>query len=150
MVLQGSLIEVLLHYTIHLLLSLNQLSEEDAAFLLKDILEKAKIKQNGHKDRNFYIVARASDDYKATFSWAELFNNPTGENAYILFEESGKPIKNGEMILLGGLDELKKEDSGSGTPLLSRIPIIKWFFSSRKKGKNNSKLHIFIKPTVVY
>lgn len=68
--------------------------------LLKDILEKAKIKQNGHKDRNFYIVARASDDYKATFSWAELFNNPTGENVYVLFEENGKPIKNGEMILI--------------------------------------------------
>ncbi|MCI9844200.1 molybdopterin-dependent oxidoreductase [Flavobacterium pectinovorum] len=68
--------------------------------LLKDILEKAKIKQNGHKDRNFYIVARASDDYKATFSWAEIFNNPNGENTYILFEENGKPIKNGEMILI--------------------------------------------------
>jgi DMSO/TMAO reductase YedYZ molybdopterin-dependent catalytic subunit len=68
--------------------------------LLKDILEKAKIKQNGHKDRNFYIVARASDDYKATFSWAEIFNNPTGENTYILFEENGKPVKNGEMILI--------------------------------------------------
>ncbi|PBJ11143.1 molybdopterin-dependent oxidoreductase [Flavobacterium sp. ACN6] len=68
--------------------------------LLKDILEKAKIKQEDHKDRNFYIVARASDGYKATFSWAELFNNPTGENAYILFEENGKPIKNGEMILI--------------------------------------------------
>ena len=68
--------------------------------LLKDILEKAKIKQNGHKDRNFYIVARASDDYKATFSWAEIFNNPTGENTYILFEENGKPVKNGKMILI--------------------------------------------------
>ena len=68
--------------------------------LLKDILEKAKIKQNGHKDRNFYIVARASDDYKATFSWAEIFNNPTGQNTYVLFEENGKPIKNGEMILI--------------------------------------------------
>ena len=68
--------------------------------LLKDILEKAKIKQNGHKDRNFYIVARASDDYKATFSWAEIFNNPTGENTYVLFEENGKPVKNGEMILI--------------------------------------------------
>ncbi|KAF2080247.1 molybdopterin-dependent oxidoreductase [Flavobacterium sharifuzzamanii] len=66
--------------------------------LLRDILEKAKIKQEDHKDRNFYIVERASDNYKATFSWAELFNNPTGENAYILFEENGKPIKNGEMI----------------------------------------------------
>lgn len=68
--------------------------------LLKDILEKAKIKQNGHKDRNFYIVARASDDYKATFSWAEIFNNPTGENTYVLFEENGKPVKSGEMILI--------------------------------------------------
>ena len=68
--------------------------------LLKDILEKAKIKQNGHKDRNFYIVARASDDYKAIFSWAEIFNNPTGDNTFVLFEENGKPIKNGEMVLI--------------------------------------------------
>jgi DMSO/TMAO reductase YedYZ molybdopterin-dependent catalytic subunit len=68
--------------------------------LLKDILEKAKIKQNDHKDRNFYIVARASDDYKATFSWAEIFNNPTGENTYVVFEENGKPVKNGEMIVI--------------------------------------------------
>lgn len=64
--------------------------------------------------------------------------------------ESLVRVKNGEMILLGGLDELKKENSGSGTPLISRIPIVKWFFSSRKKGKGNSKLHIFIKPTVIY
>ncbi|MCV9932937.1 type II and III secretion system protein [Flavobacterium sp. LS1R47] len=64
--------------------------------------------------------------------------------------ESLVRVKNGEMILLGGLDELKKENSGSGTPLLSRIPLIKWFFSSRKKGKSDSKLHIFIKPTVIY
>jgi type IV pilus assembly protein PilQ len=59
-------------------------------------------------------------------------------------------VKNGEMILLGGLDELKKENSGSGVPLISRIPVIKWFFSSRKKAKGDSKLHIFIKPTIVY
>lgn len=64
--------------------------------------------------------------------------------------ESLVRVKNNEMILLGGLDELKKENAGSGTPLISRIPIIKWFFSSRKKGKSDSKLHIFIKPTVVY
>ncbi|MFP9100753.1 type II secretion system protein GspD [Flavobacterium sp. RHBU_24] len=59
-------------------------------------------------------------------------------------------VKNNEMVLLGGLDELKKENSGSGVPLISRIPIIKWFFSSRRKSKNNSKLHIFIKPTIIY
>ncbi|MEO8534915.1 MAG: molybdopterin-dependent oxidoreductase, partial [Flavobacterium sp.] len=72
--------------------------------LLKDILEKAKIIQNGHKDRNFYIVARASDDYKAIFSWAEIFNNPTGENVYVLFEENGKPVKDGDMTLISKTD----------------------------------------------
>ncbi|MCO5274974.1 MAG: molybdopterin-dependent oxidoreductase [Flavobacteriales bacterium] len=69
--------------------------------LLRDILEKAKIKQSGHKDRNFYIVARATDGYKATFSWAELFNNPTGDNVYVLIEENGRPIvRQGDMILI--------------------------------------------------
>lgn len=73
--------------------------------LLTDILEKAKIAQQEHKDRNFYIVARASDDYKATFSWAELFNNPTGEKVYVLFEQNGKPLKEkGEMILVSMTD----------------------------------------------
>jgi type IV pilus assembly protein PilQ len=64
--------------------------------------------------------------------------------------ESEIRVKNNEMILLGGLDELENEKSGTGTPLLSRIPVISWFFSSRKKRKEKSKLHIFIKPTVTY
>lgn len=59
-------------------------------------------------------------------------------------------VKNNEMILLGGLDELEKENSGTGTPFLSRIPVIKWFFSGRQKSKEKSKLHVFIKPTLVY
>lgn len=59
-------------------------------------------------------------------------------------------VKNDEMILLGGLDELNKENSGTGTPVLSRIPIIKWFFSGRSKRNEKSKLHVFIKPTLVY
>ena len=75
--------------------------ESTKGVLLTDILEKAKIAQQEHKDRNFYIVARASDDYKATFSWAELFNNPTGEKVYVLFEQNGKPLKEkGEMIVV--------------------------------------------------
>ncbi len=82
--------------------------KEDATckgVLLTDILKKANIVQKNHKDRNFYIVARATDDYKATFSWAELFNNPTGENVYVIFEENGKPIKaQGDMILISKND----------------------------------------------
>jgi len=59
-------------------------------------------------------------------------------------------VKNNEMVLLGGLDELNKENSGTGVPLLSRIPVLKWVFSGRSKKKSKSQLHIFIKPTVTY
>ncbi|MCH2229635.1 MAG: type II and III secretion system protein [Crocinitomicaceae bacterium] len=59
-------------------------------------------------------------------------------------------VKNGEMILLGGLEEKEKKDIGSGIPILSRIPILKWFFSSKTKSKEKSKLHILIRPVVTY
>ena len=59
-------------------------------------------------------------------------------------------IKNEEMIILGGLEEVRKSNSGSGVPLLSRIPILKWLFSSRKREDNNRRLLVFIKPTLMY
>lgn len=59
-------------------------------------------------------------------------------------------VKDGETILLGGLEEKSTTDTGSGVPLLSKIPIIKWFFSSRTKEKSKKKLTIFIKPTIIY
>lgn len=69
--------------------------------LLTDILDKAKIDQKKHKDRNFSIVARASDDYIALFSFQELYNNPVGEQVYVLFEQNGEPLlEKGEMILV--------------------------------------------------
>lgn len=59
-------------------------------------------------------------------------------------------VKNEEMVLLGGLEQKSIDDSGSGVPLLSRIPVIKWFFSSRSRSRKVDKLNIFIKPTVFY
>lgn len=59
-------------------------------------------------------------------------------------------VKDQEMVLLGGLEEKAIRESGRGVPFLSRIPIIKWFFSSRSREKSKSKLNIFIKPTVIY
>lgn len=64
--------------------------------------------------------------------------------------ESLVRVKNGELILLGGLEEKTNNQSGSGVPLLSRIPVLRWFFSSRSKEKEKSKLHILIRPTVTY
>lgn len=59
-------------------------------------------------------------------------------------------VKNQETVVLGGLEEDSDVESGSGTPILSRIPILKWIFSSRSKQTTQGKLMIFIKPTIVY
>lgn len=58
-------------------------------------------------------------------------------------------IKNSEMILLGGLEDNTKSKSSSGWPILSRIPVIKWIFSSISKTDEKEKLNLFIKPTII-
>ena len=58
-------------------------------------------------------------------------------------------VRNQEMIILGGLEEKSSREASSGTPLLSRIPILKWIFSSRTKETGDSKLNIFIRPTII-
>ena len=59
-------------------------------------------------------------------------------------------VKNQEMILLGGLDKLNTENRSKGLPLIARIPILKWIFGSNYISKADSKLSIFIQPTVIY
>ena len=63
--------------------------------------------------------------------------------------ESKIRVKNQDMVLLGGLEEKSNRESASGVPLLQRIPVLKWFFSSRSKEKSDSKLNIFIRPTII-
>ncbi len=64
--------------------------------------------------------------------------------------ESMVRVKNGEMILLGGLERKEKSDAGDGVPILSKIPVIKWLFSSRSRVRAKSKRHILIRPVVTY
>lgn len=59
-------------------------------------------------------------------------------------------VRNDEMIVLGGIERMERSDEGSGVPILSRIPILKWFFSERTKTKQKTVSVVFIKPTITY
>jgi type IV pilus assembly protein PilQ len=59
-------------------------------------------------------------------------------------------VKNEEMIVLGGIERDTKSESGSGIPFLSRIPVLKWIFSSRSKSSSKVVSIVFIKPTIIY
>lgn len=57
---------------------------------------------------------------------------------------------NEDMIVLGGLEREEDSDSASGVPLLSRIPILKWLFSSKSKTHTKIVTLVFIKPTIIH
>lgn len=59
-------------------------------------------------------------------------------------------VRDQDIVVLGGLEEKIKNDSGSGVPFLARIPIIKWLFSKRIRQDSKRKLSILIKPTIIY
>lgn len=58
--------------------------------------------------------------------------------------------KNEDMIVLGGLERTESNESGSGIPVLSRIPVLKWLFSSREKSNSKVVTLVFIKPVILY
>lgn len=58
--------------------------------------------------------------------------------------------KNEDMIILGGLERTESSESGAGVPVLSRIPILKWLFSSKSKSNSKVVTIVFIKPTIIY
>jgi type IV pilus assembly protein PilQ len=59
-------------------------------------------------------------------------------------------MRDQDVAILGGIEERTKDDSGSGVPLLARVPVIKWLFSERRRQDSRKKLNILIKPTVIY
>lgn len=54
-----------------------------------------------------------------------------------------------EMVLLGGIDKNSAKNSSQGLPWIARTPVLKWIFGNTTKSKNESKLNVFIKPTII-
>lgn len=98
---------------------------------------------SGNEHVTLEIQAEFSDFVKPTIQ-----NAPPG-NSTRKFESKIR-IRNEEMIILGGLEEISRNETSSGVPVLSRIPVLKWLFSSKTKDSTNNQLIVFIKPTIVY
>lgn len=58
--------------------------------------------------------------------------------------------RNEDMIVLGGIERTENSNGARGIPILSRIPILKWLFSSREKTTKKVVSVVFIKATIIY
>jgi type IV pilus assembly protein PilQ len=54
-----------------------------------------------------------------------------------------------DTIVLGGIERTENDLTTSGIPILSRIPILKWIFSSRTKTASKVISVLFIKSTIL-
>jgi type II secretory pathway component GspD/PulD (secretin) len=58
-------------------------------------------------------------------------------------------VQSGHTLILGGLISESKDTSRSGIPILSKIPILGWFFSSTTKKKEKTELLLMVTPHVI-
>jgi len=58
-------------------------------------------------------------------------------------------VKDGEVIVLGGIYEYAKANQTSGVPLLKDMPLLGWLFKSKAKSEERKELLIFISPKIV-
>lgn len=58
--------------------------------------------------------------------------------------------RNEDMIVLGGIERMENSDTGSGVPILSRIPVLRWLFSSKEKTTRKVVSVVFLKPIIIY
>lgn len=73
-------------------------------------------------------------------------NSPTIQQRSI---ESTVAVQSGDTVALGGLIQDREEESQSGVPLLSEIPILGNLFKSTNKIKRRTELLVLITPRVV-
>ena len=58
-------------------------------------------------------------------------------------------VRSGYTVGIAGLDEATDARSGSGIPVLSRIPVLGWAFKNRGRDRSKKNLMIFITPTII-
>ncbi|MGC6456504.1 MAG: secretin N-terminal domain-containing protein [Coraliomargaritaceae bacterium] len=58
-------------------------------------------------------------------------------------------VNDGDVIILGGLQENKKDTSNTYFPLVGRLPVFKQVLSGKSENYTRTELIIFIRPTVL-
>ncbi|HET6466392.1 MAG TPA: type IV pilus secretin PilQ, partial [Nitrospiria bacterium] len=77
------------------------------------------------------------------------FSGPAGPSIAKRQATTEVLVKDGETTVIGGIFEDEKNETTTGIPLLSRIPILGWLFKSQSNTDTKTELLIFLTPTIV-
>lgn len=76
-------------------------------------------------------------------------NDPNGPTTTMRTSETQVEVKNGQMIITGGLIQDRLTDSTRGVPYLQDIPVLGQLFMRQDKANTRTNLLIFITPRII-
>jgi len=117
---------------------------EGGAIARKQIDVKASLKVS--------VVPRASSKDRLNLQISvtiEQFTSVTSQNRTTRQLHTDVNLNNGQTLLLGGLMTYTDSKTLNETPLLSKVPILKWLFSAEERGQIKSNLLLLVTPTII-
>jgi general secretion pathway protein D len=75
--------------------------------------------------------------------------SPTNNTRITRKVKTNAIVNTGDILALGGLLRSNESDSLGETPLLSKMPVIGWFFKRRTRTQQRTNLTVFISPTII-
>jgi len=106
------------------------------------------IDEDGEIILNIVPVATRLEDVK---SLTDEFGRTLAEAPVVNLKEAGTVVKvrEGEMVILGGLINTTNEKKGEGVPLLGKIPLLGSLFRKESSTQEKRELVILLKPVIV-
>lgn len=98
--------------------------------------------------RDYVKLSISAEDKQIT----ERIPGPNGSLNPVLSSRTASTkvsVRDGETIIIGGLLTSTTNESKSGLPLLSDLPLLSWLFSSTRKQTVKSELVFFITPRIL-
>jgi type IV pilus assembly protein PilQ len=94
-------------------------------------------------DQSIIMLVKAARDSIGSFS------GPAGPSIAKRQATTEVLVRDSETTVIGGIFEDEKNQTTTGIPLLSRIPILGWLFKSQSNTDTKTELLIFLTPTIV-
>ena len=103
---------------------------------------RCHIKDDGYIDVQIAPILASVDEFITFTIDGNTFTNPVSSVQQTLQSVS---LKDGDMIVIGGVKRKKEDKSERSVPFLSKIPLIGGLFSSQNKVSDTSDLVIALK-----
>ena len=109
--------------------------------ILAGLIIKITPRLGSHDDINLTISIKVNE-------FTDLQNTQSGQR--IIREINTNAIlQDQQLLMLGGLDKITDRKSSAETPLISRVPLVGWFFKKKNREHEKQTLMVFLVPRII-